>query len=268
VHPITKQPVPEELDIFPVEHLPEYVLGFPVHVAITIRARPDTTFNMLPFADFLNTRSCIGAEITSRGGGELVRHQPKPFIDPDSGRRGGKLAPGETRRMLTDVSLYFEHVTEGEYEVRFLYIETDAIYPAKPIVLRFRKPTSAESELLATAAADRPNFATWGTWTITCPKNLYEGTITAESPLRFNLLLRRLFCGAEPPDQADPRMLDVLTGLYGPEGRALQAELYRARANETTYNELRSQLLLDTPGLLWWVRMIDGPGAFLKSLRF
>src|SRR5262245_5652133 len=39
--------VPTELDIMPVEHLPEYVIGFPMHVAITVRAHPDVSFNTL-----------------------------------------------------------------------------------------------------------------------------------------------------------------------------------------------------------------------------
>jgi hypothetical protein len=267
VHPITKAPVPKEIDILPVEHLREYVIGFPVHVAITVRALPNVSFNMLPFADFLNLRASIGVEITSRSGGEPVRYQPKPFIDPDSGKRGSKLAPGESRRMLADVSMYFTHVTEGEYETRFYYVETDAIYPAASVMMRFRKPTASESALLKEAAADRPEFSSWGAWTITCPSKLYDAEVTAENPLRFNLLLRRLLCAAEPPERADPAILDVLTGLYGPEGNALKAELYRARGGEARYQELRSQILSETPGLLWWMRMTDGGGAFIKSLR-
>jgi hypothetical protein len=72
--------VPAELDIMPVEHLPEYVIGFPMHVAITIRAHPNVSFNMLPVADFLSLHACIGAEIRDSGNGEPVRYMPKPGV--------------------------------------------------------------------------------------------------------------------------------------------------------------------------------------------
>ena len=256
-----------ELDIMPVEHLPEYVIGFPMHVAITVRAHRDVSFNTLPFADFLNLYACIGAEITGPGGGEPVRYAPKPRLDPQSGRRGSKLAPSESRRMLADVSPYFDGMAEGEYRVRFSYIETDGVYHAPAVTLHLRRPTAAESALLASAAADRPDFPTWGTWTITCPKTVYDGPVTADNPFRLNLLLRQMFCGRQSLDRFDPALLDVLTGLYAPEGQALQAELYQARGNTARYREIRARILLDTPGLGWWIQMIDGGGAYLKSIR-
>jgi hypothetical protein len=251
----------------PVEHLPEYVIGFPMHVAITVRAHPDVSFNTLPFADFVSLNSCIGAEITGQHGGEPVRYQPKPHLDPQSGKRGSKLAPGESRRMLADVSPYFNGISEGEYQVRFSYIETDGIYHAPAVTLRLRRPTTAESALLESAAADRPNFPTWGMWTITCPKTPYDGPVSADNPLRFNLLLRQIFCGPQSLDRFDPALLDVLTGLYAPEGRVLEAELYQARGDSDRYQKMRSRILLDAPGLGWWTRMIDGGGAYLKSIR-
>ena len=263
----TGTPNPAELDILPVEHLPEYIAGFPVYIAITVRAHPNIAFNALPFADFLNLRSCIGAEIFGRAGSEPLRYMPKPYIDPQSGRRGGRLTAGQSRRMLVDVSPYFAAVSPGTYQVRFSYIETDGVYTAAPVMLRFREPTAAEAALLASAAGDRADFGSWGEWTMTCPTRLYEGPIAADNPLRFNLLLRRLFCGAEPPERLDPAALNVLTGLYAPEGNALRAELYRARGDDAGYQALRSRILQETPGLEWWVRMIDGGGAFVKSIR-
>ena len=267
MQPSAETPVPAELDIMPVEHLSEYIIGFPMHVAITVRAHRDVSFNMLPFADFLNLHACIGAEIADVRGGEPLRYKPKPFLDPESGRRGSKLAPGEPRRMLADVSPYFNGVVEGEYRVRFSYIETDGMYHAPAVTLHLRQPDNAERALLAAAAADRPQFPTWGMWTIVCPKTAYDGRIAPDNPLKFNLLLRRMFCGHESLDRFDPALLDVLAGLYAPEGHALQAELYHARGDSERYGEIRSQLRLDTPGLGWWVRLIDGGGAYLKSLR-
>jgi hypothetical protein len=269
MHPTTETPVPPELDILPVEHLPEYVIGFPVYVAITVRARPNTWFNMLPFADFLNLRASIGVEFGNQRGGEPFRYAPKPFLDPESGRSGGRLGAGESRRMLADVSPFFGDGTgEGEYWARFSYIDTEAAYEAAPVTLRFRKPTPAESALLASAAPDRLKFADWGLWTISCPQGpAYDRAIAPDSPLKLNLLLRRLFCGPEPLNRVDPAILDVLDGLYAPEGNALKAELYHARRDDANYQQLRARILRDSPGLAWWIRMIDQGGAFLKSIR-
>jgi hypothetical protein len=260
--------VPAELDILPVEHLPAYVIGFPVHVAVTVRAHPGISFNMLQFADFLNLRSCIGAEIENLRGGEPRRYTPKPFLDPQSGRRGGKLRPGESRRMLVDVSPYFVGIAAGEYRVSFSYVETYGVHSALPVTLRFRQATAAESALLVAAAPDRVNFETWDRWTITCPESLYSGPIAPDNPLKLNLLLRRLFCGPEPLNRFDAAVLNVLTGLYAPEARALRAELYQARGDTEFYQQIRAQILVDTPGLGWWIRMLDGGGAFIKSIRW
>ena len=81
-------------------------------------------------------------------------------------------------------------------------------------------------------------------------------------------MVKRLLCGAAPLHEADPAALNVLTGLYAPEGRALQAELYRLRGDGERYDAIRSGLLRETPGLAWWVRMIDRGGSYLRSLRF
>jgi hypothetical protein len=258
--------VPPGLDILPVDHFAEYVIGFPMHVAITVHASSRVRFNALPFANFLDLRSCIGIEFVEDKGGEPIRYSPKPMIDPQSANRGGPLAPGESRRMLVDVSPYFAAAGEGKYRVQFSYIETDGAHAAPPVVFRLRQPNQAESAALV--SADRSRFPTWGQWTTVCPKTLFNGPIGADNPLRFNLLLQRVLCGPTPLDRVDPSVLDVLTGLYAPEGRALQAELALARGDHSRYEQIRSQLLALAPGLAWWIRMTDGGGAFLKSLRF
>jgi len=267
MHLETEASPPGDLEILPVDHLPEYVIGFPMHVAITVRGRSGVFFNALPFADFLDLHACVGAEIVGPDNAP-VRYLPKPRLDQQSGKRGGKLAPGESRRMLADVSPYFLNAVPGDYRARFSYVDTDARYPAPPVTLRLRRPTPAESALLASAAADRPKFATWGLWTTTCPQTLFEKPIGPENPARFNLIVRKLLCGPAPLDKADPAILDVLTGLYAPEAHALQAELYQARGDGSHYQNLRSEILREAPGLEWWMRMIDGGGAYLKSLRF
>jgi hypothetical protein len=48
------QPIPGDtqsagLEITGVDYLPEYVIGFPIYVAITVQAQPDVWFNLCAF---------------------------------------------------------------------------------------------------------------------------------------------------------------------------------------------------------------------------
>jgi hypothetical protein len=133
--------------------------------------------------------------------------------------------------------------------------------------MRIRKPTAAEDALLATAAPDRPRFPNWAKWTMSCSHAMYEGPIGPESPLKFNLLVQRLFCGSEPPDRVDPRILDVLTDIFEPERNVLKAELFHARNDLDGYQRMRADILRATPGLAWWIRMLDQGGAYLKTFH-
>jgi hypothetical protein len=266
MHPTTEHPVLGGLQILPVDSLPEYVIGFPVYVAITVHARPNSSFEGLRFADFTNLRESIGVQIAGTGGGYTAQYQPRPIISEPA--IADRLGSGETRRMLTDVSpLIGNGIVEGEYRARFSYVAPYAAYEAPPVILHFRKPTAAEEALLAAAAPDRARFPNWALWTMSCSHALYDGAIGPENPLRFNLLLQRLLCGPEPLDKIDPAILDALTGLFGPEGNALKAELHHARNDIEGYRRVKADVLRAAPGLEWWMSMLDQGGAYLKTFR-
>lgn len=259
---------PPDLKVVSVEHLPEYVIGFPVYVAITVRASPNVSFNKLLFADILDLRESIGIEAVGTSG--TITYKPKPFIDAESGAFGNRLGAGESRRMLTDVSpLFGENINEGEYRVTFSFVTPNKKnYPATPVRIKFRKPNDAETTLLSTAADDRNDFPNWAVWTQSPPKNsVYTGEVTPDNPLRFNLLLRRLFFGPEPLDRANPNTLNALTDVYEPERDALKAELIKIRKDQATYERIKKQTLDTNPGLHWWFQMLDTNGAYLTSFR-
>lgn len=78
---------------------------------------------------------------------------------------------------------------------------------------------------------------------------------------------RRLLCGPEPLDKVNPSLLDMLTGLYGPEREALKAEL-AARGDKAAYGRIRSQCWQRSWGLPGGSVCLDeSGGAFLKTLR-
>lgn len=256
--------MPEPIDVFPVEHLPEYIIGLPVHVAVTVRAPASVSFNGVRFADIGRLNECIGLEMPSGG------YMPKPMFDPHERHTGARLEPGEIRRMLTDVSpLIGTAITEGTHTLQFYYVTPFARYAAPPVTIRFRRATPEEMAVVRTLAADRPGLPNWALWTTTCPKDpIVPEQYKIQPPLEFNLTLRQLFCSPTKLETVDPLSLNDLTGLFQPERRALQAELLKIRKDENNYQQLRTQILRETPGLAWWINRIDtGGGAFLKTYR-
>lgn len=258
----------EEFEPPTVEHLAAYVIGFPVFIAVTIRTKPGIAMNAIPAADLIALNECIGVEVRDSAGAVIHTYRPRPLVDPDLGEPGVRLSPGESRRMLTDISPTLGRLMAGEYTLQVSYVIPDAAYHAPPFTVRFRNPTTAEMAMLAAVAPDRAGVANWAIWTTTRPLlPVYTGAIRQDHPLLLNLFLRRLFYGQEPLARLNPTLLDAMEGLYRPEREALQAELYYARGDQEHYLQLRAKILRDSPGLAWWVRMIDEGGAYLKTFR-
>jgi hypothetical protein len=253
----------QDLEILPVEHQPEYVIGYPVHVAITVRAKPNTAFR-LAFADITDLRECIGIEMI--GDSARIREMPEPIPDPEASHQAWELGPGESHRMLADVSpLIGADIQEGEYRVRFTYLSPGIANPSIPVVMRFRRPARPEEEFKRIVAADRPAFPNWAMWSLACGERPIDAAQVKAGPLVFSLAVRHLLCGKGPLNTVDPAVLDVLGGLYAPERDALKAELYDARGDRANYERLRARIASDAPGLEWWVRIIDEGGAYLKT---
>jgi len=268
MQPVNESDINSPIEIVSVEHLPEYVIGFPVYVAITVRTRPNVSVNALLFADIIDLRESIGIEMVGPSG--TINYVPTPIIDEETGAFGERLAAGESRRMLTDVSpLIGNTITEGEYKVQFSYVTPQKGYKANAVRIKFRKPNSAETALLTTVAENRPNFPNWALWTTSPPpKPVSTVEIKPDNPLKLNLLLRHLFFGSEPLERVDPNILNVLTDIFEPERNALKAELYKIRKDQTNYERLKKQALSTTPGLSWWFKMLDdADGAYLKTFR-
>jgi hypothetical protein len=258
------------LEVTSVDHLPEYVIGFPIYVAITIRADLRTAYPRLPFANLLNLKSCIGVEVSRLDGTVISRELPTPIIDRQLGNPGAALEKGESRRMLTDVSpLVPITLSQGNYSVRFAYAAArENYYWANPVKITFRNPNQAEAAWLSSLAVEREKFFGWADWTYTAPEgSVFSGAITEDNPLKLNLLLRLLFFGPTTPAQVDPAITDVLTGVYEPEGKALKVELYQARGDQANYQRTRDEILRQTPGLGWWMRRVDQKAGFLASFR-
>jgi hypothetical protein len=273
--PLDSESRSANLEVTSVETLREYIHGFPAYAAVTIAASPHTSFSHLRFANLLDLSGCIGIEITRPDGKAIVHHLPAPPPYEDTRSGGETLREGESRRMLADISqLIPADIPEGEYHARIMYAARRGdFYWSKLFNIKLRNPTAVEAGWLSSLAPDRQSALEWTDWTYTQPKYpVYLGEITPENPLKLNLILRRLFFGAQPLEQVDPELLSVLTGgndskLYEPETLALKAELYQARGDHLKYQECVTRISARTPGLQWWIRMMESGGGFLRTFR-
>src|SRR5690242_16547707 len=93
---------PPRLTLRAVDHDGRYVLGFPVHVAITVCAgHPGTCRRRLPLASWAGSAGAIGVRLLSPATGKVVvTAEPRPVVLPELGTSTFTLSPGACRRML------------------------------------------------------------------------------------------------------------------------------------------------------------------------
>src|SRR5262245_29627487 len=97
-----------------------YVLGFPVHVAVTVHCEhPGTCVRWLPHASWAGNAGAIGVDLVEpETGEELVRVEPWPLAIADLGTSLFTLPPRGCRRMLVDVSSYLPaDLAPGYYDL-------------------------------------------------------------------------------------------------------------------------------------------------------
>lgn len=253
MHPFddTPDPTPDgsELQIVAIEHPPEYVIGFPMYLAITLHADESTGFHRLLFPDWFDLRGAIAVDAT--GPGASISVHPKPFIESDFGLEPQSLLPGESRRFLADVSPLFLQARPGVYTAHFTFVAPGVSAGANPVSLKFREPSAAELALLKRVAPDREKEPTWGQWSLTCPaNNIAPDDVRQAGPLVFALALRYVLCGSEPLQQIDPAVFGVLTGIYAPERDAIQSEIFALRGNQAEADRLRHTVAA-VKGMAW-----------------
>jgi hypothetical protein len=257
---------PPHLAPLEVEVAPEYVLGFPAHLAVTLEADgPDSVLRGLPYADFLSAAGAFGLEL--RQAETMVsRVAPNPVVDPDLGHATFVLHLNEKRRILIDISEFLPpSLLPGNYEATVLY-GPPPVATSRPVRLHFRQPSPEEQLELAAARPAVVRAGTWGLWTVLQPKNPAELAPPAgkADPLRFNRVLRLLYFGPAP----DPDLLQFWDGVYLPDAAALAAEIAQFRGETAKFEQDIAQLPRLHPGTDWLVeRLTLGQGriAFYRG---
>jgi hypothetical protein len=263
------QHTPERSDLAPLglDHAASYVLGFPIHVAVTVRgADPQSGFNRLPLPDLRGPWGAIELALDDDATGEPVLHEePVPRVTLRPGVPAFALRPGESRRALTDLSgLIPADLIPGSYTMRLAYVAFGYSAGAPDAHVTFAAPTREQEETLARLRPDVERARGWGDWTYfarPAPREILQRSVQADDPLRYCRVLRYLLHGGEDLAEVGPALLDVLDGVYAPEAEALRAELLFARGDRAGFEAQAARVRRAHPGLSYWMDRVEAGGG-------
>lgn len=248
------EPTPPGLAPLEIEFFPTYVLGYPMHVAITVRAdRPGATLKRLPRPSVDSLEDAIGVLAVDDRDTVVGRREPNPVVDPDLGVFGFTLRAGEARRFLVDLSdaLPWESIGPGTFTLTVSYASEYAAAAAPLITISLRAPTAKERAVLDDLAPELAAAGSWGGWSRTPARDpgSLRGPFDPADPLRFLRVRRYLLQGDDHLASIDPSSLGVLDGPYEPEAIAIAAEIAWAQGARAGFTALSARLRQRAPGL-------------------
>jgi hypothetical protein len=241
-----------------IEHLARYVIGYPMHVAITVRMENPTA------------RSAIARDLTIFGGAGLeitfvdARTGEEHPLSPNDAASGfnAYLVPGESRRMLVDLADFgTRDLHAGIYHVKLVYEGVEA----DPFDVALAAPTPGQKAELDRLAPELYLAPSWGEWLVwppskkTGPLGHYDRT----DPLRFNRLLKYLIHTRNVTLASVP----ALDGLYAPEALLLRADLAYSLGDKATLAELAKTLREQHPELRHRLEAIEAGNGPLTEGR-
>jgi hypothetical protein len=272
---------PQVIDTPTVDHLSEYVRGYPVHIALTVALLPtaDPAFSRLPG---LNLHSALDVKIVftrvddgesfpfgadfqgslRAAAGDEANDMPVSYID---------LEPGEPRRLLFDASSIapsaLEELSAGEYTVNVTYHGASA----QPFNVRFRDPTAAEKLELVHIDKEAMEFYNpgrwWPAWTNTGKSGSQPPKISKTDPLRYLRVLRFLYTSVTPPASVNPHVLDGLDGFYAPEVELLRTDLARCRHDVAEAQRHSDKIRTTFPSMVTELRRLEELGSGISFGR-
>ncbi len=247
----------------------EYVLGFPVHIALTLRSRDKgAAFHYLPIIDFFSLPSELGIELLDQRGRTVTEVEPVVNSMRFDKRQGFHLVGCEARRILIDLSpLIPVNLTPDTYQLR-IDLAIPVVISTEPLAIRLRSPDELERALLDFYEPLVDEAGSWSDWTLepTSPDEL-DKAIRSDDPLRFNKVLRSLLCDPTAWSELDLRMLNVLDGIYEADAQVLRAILLQARGGVEEVRAIEEEATAKFSGLEWLFAELWAGESGLAGLR-
>jgi hypothetical protein len=269
-----------------LEAFPEYLIGFPMVVAVTCWNKTEkSTFYNLPGCDLWETVSPVGFTFITDDGRKTVL--PTASTSAREGPpEGFKLAPGESRRMLFDLSSLNPPSTPGTYHLIATYKLNAGASVSEPVEIELIAPEPLDSAVsLQLRGHNDVNEASWvnfirNNWRtiyVTSPPpekkdvvpyvDAFRLSQRAKEVLAFHFFLHRAVYGPEKVGSLSAKQVEACAkGLLESEAKLLQLEILKAR-NDRSAKNLQEELLTKFPGVRFRLEEIERGEGFLTTAR-
>lgn len=251
-----------------LEVFPEYMIGFPMLVAITCEnPTAKSTFYNLPEANIFTAPGPIEFIFTSPDGKRIVLPAASPRHKETA--RGFTLRPGEARRMLFDISGLEPSLEPGPYRLEAIYRLKSGSSTSPPAQVRITTPAPEDARAAATLKRENDTGEpSWSQFIEANWRTVDAAKLSAKGreALAYHLFLHRAIYGpARVRDLELGRLEAFARGPLAGEAAVLRLEILAARGAQTAAEE--AAILKQWPGLRWRIDEIKAGGGLLASLR-
>jgi hypothetical protein len=263
------------IDIVAESHLPEYVRGFPMHMAITIETIHGETIGVngagLPVVSLYRA---LGVQVAFTSASSGATHRFGKYVPP-----GGSIDPPcaepyfpfpeRPMRLLFDAAMVADvrALESGRHTVEIVYDKA----PAPPFEIVLRDATAAERQELASIAAylraRHDAEDEWTSWVLWGRAPARPPRMSKTDPLRYFKVLRYLNTTPTAPEAIEPHVMDALDGFYAPEAEVLRADLARLRHDDTAFKRHADTIRVSFPAIVEDLEAIEKGGSEIKTRR-
>ena len=282
----TEMVIGEQTDLtISLEAFPEYLIGFPMIVAVTCKNTTErASYYALPDCDLWRATGAVEFRFVSGEGREMVLPS-EPSATGEDPPEGFDLEPGESRRMLFDISGVSPSLSSGNYELSAKYSLPKGVAHARPVKVTLVAPEPLDSAIALTLRSNNDlnepswmNFVlyNWRTVFVVSPPadtqqlpyvDASRLSPRAKEALAFHFFLHHALYG--PKKVGELSVKDVAAFSHGPlEGEAslLRLEVLIVRGDRSAPS-VQKELSTTWPGLKWRIDEISQGAGFLTTAR-
>jgi hypothetical protein len=249
-----------------LEAQPEYVVGFPMVMVVTVAdSSPSQPLDALSAWTLLSPSAPLDFEFTDQEGHVVWARSSAPRKETP---RGFVLLPGQARRLPYDVSALRPALHPGTWRAQVHFHEHELRGQSSAVPLRVAAPDGNEAKALAQllyGVADEswPAFLA-GNWRTVARPSL---SVRSERLVALHLFLHRVMYGPEPVAQAELTWLAPLEhGLFEPEAATFKHEILLARKDAHAAT-VAAEIVRRWPALSFRVDAAARGLGFLQGLR-
>jgi hypothetical protein len=252
---------------FAVDSLPSYVVGYPIHVALTVSVdEPET--GVVPLS--LDPRGVRMSLLHLATGKEMtVAARPvQSHRESESGPDRVVLDPGKSARFLIDLSTVWPASMEpGRVRVALVNDQGWGEVAVPPFVVDRVPPTPEQAARLADVLPELRGG--WATWPMSGEPTKYPLTPRKDDPARYYVVLRSFYGFPGSIRNANLGLIDVLDGFYAPDAALLRAEMAIVRHDKAGFRASASFVRGLHKSSSWVIERLERTGsgiAFFHAL--